>query len=205
MQDEDDSQVYNYVEDVMDKNISANTSGNGDDFEITPSDEEGNALPTTDVTKKLRDEVKKLRSERDEYLVGWQRAKADYVNLQRDSLDKITSSRNLGKEMLFESLLPALDSFDMAMNNKEAWEKVEPAWRNGIEYIYNHITSALLDSGITKIGVIGEAFDPTIHEAIETLKTADESQDHTVAEIIQSGYKITDRTIRPARVKIFQK
>lgn len=176
-----------------------------DDFEFVESDEEGNVLPTKDVAKKLRDENKKLRTERDEYLIGWQRAKADYINLQKDSLQKIALSKNIGKEDLLESLLPALDSFDMAISNKVAWEAVDPNWRVGIEYIYNNITNALLDSGITKIGNIGEAFDPNLHEAIGTVETSDESVDHTIAEVIQSGYKINDKVIRPARVKTFQK
>lgn len=183
------------------------------DFEFVESDEEGNALPAKDVAKKLRDENKKLRTERDEYLVGWQRAKADYVNLQKDSLQKIALSKNLGKEDLLESLLPALDSFDMAISNKESWEKVDPNWRVGIEYIYNNITTALENSGIVKIGHIGEVFDPNLHEGIETLPTDDEKLDHTIAIVVQSGYKIGDpsntsgqgRVIRPARVKVFQK
>ena len=175
------------------------------DFEFVESDEEGNAMPAKDVTKKLRDENKKLRAERDEYLTGWQRAKADYINLQRDSLQKIALSKNMGKEDLLESLMPALDSFDMAISNKVAWEAVDANWRTGVEYIYNHIITALENSGITKIGLTGEAFDPTLHEAIETLKTDAENDDHTVAEVIQSGYKIGDKIIRPARVKIFQK
>ena len=180
--------------------VSADT-----DFEFVDSDEEGNVLPTKDVAKKLREEVKKLRTERDEYLVGWQRAKADYVNLQRDSLQKIAGAKNIGKEDLLESLMPALDSFDMAISNKESWEKVDPNWRVGIEYIYNNITTALENSGITKIGNVGEAFDPSLHEGIETLPTDDENLDHTIAMVIQSGYKIGDRVIRPARVKVFQK
>lgn len=175
------------------------------DFEFAPSDEEGNVLPAKDVAKKLREEVKKLRAERDEYLVGWQRAKADYVNLQRDSLQKIAGAKNIGKEDLLESLMPALDSFDMAISNKESWESVDQNWRVGIEYIYNNIKTALENSGITKIGKIGEAFDPNLHEGVETLSTDDQSMDHTIAMVIQSGYKIGDRVIRPARVKIYTK
>lgn len=196
--------------DTADLDMPNVASGVGDavgdtDFEFVDSDEEGNALPAKDVAKKLRDEVKKLRTERDEYLVGWQRAKADYVNLQRDSLQKITNAKNIGKEDLLESLMPALDSFDMAISNKESWEKVDPNWRVGIEYIYNNITNALLNSGIAKIGNVGEVFDPNLHEGVETLPTDDTNLDHTIAMVIQSGYKIVDRVIRPARVKVYQK
>jgi molecular chaperone GrpE len=210
---DDDNKIKNgHVPDIdtADLDIPNVASGVNDtqgdtDFEFIDSDEEGNVLPTKDVAKKLREEVKKLRTERDEYLVGWQRAKADYVNLQRDSLQKISNAKNIGKEDLLESLLPALDSFDMAISNKESWEKVDPNWRVGIEYIYNNITTALENSGITKIGNIGEAFDPNLHEGIETLPTDDESLDHTIAMVIQSGYRVGDRVIRPARVKVYQK
>jgi molecular chaperone GrpE len=176
-----------------------------DDFEITPSDEEGSALTTKDVTKKLREEIKKLRTERDEYLVGWQRAKADYVNLQKEADERQKRTRELLIEDVMNDFLPVLDSFDMAMANQEAWQKVEPTWRMGVEYIYQQLSRTIAEYGVTKIGVVGEMFDPQLHEAVENIPADTANQDHTVAAVIQSGYKMGDRTIRPARVKVYIK
>lgn len=190
-------------EDVADQ-IMDSFSHDADDITIEESTEDGDALPTKDVVKKLREENKKLRAEKEEYLTGWQRAKADYVNLQKENEVKLKELRGFVTTGLVEDLLPALDSFDMAMGNKDAWEKVDANWRNGIEYIRAQFATALESYGVSKIGTVGEKFDPSLHESIETLPTDDSSLDHTVASITQSGYKMNDRVIRPARVKVYE-
>ena len=178
-----------------------------DDFQdvtFVDSTEDGEALPTKDIVKKLREEVKKLQKEKEEYLTGWQRAKADYVNLQKDEEGKRKELRNFVTMGLMEDLLPALDSFDMAFSNKEAWEKVDKNWRNGIDHIHNQFTGALESYGISKINEVDVIFNHNLHEAIETIATDDEKKDHTVSQITQSGYKIGDKVIRPARVKVYE-
>jgi molecular chaperone GrpE len=60
------------------------------------------------------------------------------------------------------------------------------------------------DYGVKKVGVLGEVFNPTIHEAIEMVPTEQEDQDHTIASVIQYGYIAGERIIRPARVKVFE-
>ncbi len=181
-----------------------------DDVTFVDSTEDGDALPTKDVVKKLREEIKKLRAEKEEYLTGWQRAKADYVNLQKEEEGKRKDMRGFIVGTLVEDLLPVLDSFDMAFANKEAWEKVDPNWRNGVEYIHQQFLRVLGDNNVTPINQAGVPFDPTLHESVETVPTDDQSKDHTIATVIQSGYKMGDpakagqgRVIRPARVKVF--
>lgn len=175
-----------------------------DDVEVVPSTEDGDALPTKDVAKKLRDDLKQARADKEEYLTGWQRAKADYVNLQKE-MDQVRKNTSmLTKEKMVESLLPAIDSFDMAMSNKEAWEKVDPNWRTGVEYIYQQIINGLADAGVEKIDKAGVSFDPNLHQSIESVATEDESKDHTIERIIQAGFKISERVVRPARVNIFE-
>ncbi len=181
-----------------------NTNENFDDVEFVESTEDGEALPPKDVAKKLREENKKLRAERDEYLTGWQRAKADYVNLQKEEDKKRTELRSFITISLVEDLLPTLDSFDMAMGNKEAWEKVDANWRAGVEYIQKQFASALESYGVTKIDQTDIAFDPILHESIETISTDDVNKDHKIATVIQAGYKIGERIIRPARVKVWE-
>jgi molecular chaperone GrpE len=118
-----------------------------DDVTFVDSTEDGDSLPTKDVAKKLREDLKRARADKEEYLTGWQRAKADYINLQKE-MDQVRSNTSiLTKEKMVENLLPALDSFDMAFANKEAWEKVDPNWRTGVEYIYQQFVTSLADSG----------------------------------------------------------
>jgi molecular chaperone GrpE len=174
-----------------------------EDVTFVDSTEDGDALPTKDVVKKLRDDLKKVRAEKEEYLTGWQRAKADYINLQKEMEQVRANTSLLTKEKIVESLLPSIDSFDMAMANKEAWEKVDPNWRTGVEYIYQQIITGLSDVGVEIIDKIGIAFDPNLHQSIESVLTDDKSKDHTIEKVIQAGYKIGERVIRPARVKIY--
>lgn len=174
------------------------------DLEFVESTEDGEELSTKDVAKKLREEIKTLRKEKEEYLTGWQRAKADYVNLQKElDLSRVNVSI-LTKEKMVEKLLPALDSFDMAFSNKEHWNKIDKDWQDGITSIYQQILSGLEKSGIEKIDEDGVSFDPSIHQSISMVETDDEGKDHTVANILQVGYKIGERVIRPAKVSIFE-
>jgi molecular chaperone GrpE len=187
--------------------MSEENNKNEDNFEdvtFVESTEDGDALPTKDVVKKLREDLKQARKEKEEYLTGWQRAKADYVNLQKETDIKFARGKELGIEELADSLLPALDAFDMAMGNKEAWEKVDKNWRQGIEYIHSKFLQSLADNKVTVISKVGEKFDPMLHESIESIPTDAESKDHIVESIVQSGYKIGERVLRPARVKIWE-
>ena len=168
------------------------------------STEDGETLPIKDVNKKLREEIKKLQKEKEEYLTGWQRAKADYVNLKKELDSLHISSSIIVKERIVTNLLPALDSFDMAFANKESWEKVDQNWRRGVEYIYSQFLSGLADSGIEKIDKVGVTFNPNLHHSMEVVPTDDKSKDHTIEKIIQVGYKIGERIIRPARVNIYE-
>ena len=180
---------------------------NKDDFEdltFVESTEDGDELPTKDVAKKLREEIKKLQKEKEEYLTGWQRAKADYINLQKELSSAHVSTSILTKEKVVEKLLPALDSFEMAFANLEHWEKLDKEWQNGIKSIHKQFLSGLLGSGIETIEESNVPFDPSVHQSISTVNTDDEARDHTVEKVLQVGYKIGERVIRPAKVTIYE-
>jgi len=168
------------------------------------STEDGEVLPSKDITKKLREDLRICRSEKEEYLTGWQRAKADYVNLQKELDNSRINISIHSREKMAKNFLPVLDSFDMAFANKEAWEKVDKNWRMGIEYIYTQFMTSLSESGIEKISDIGVTFNPNFHESISVIPTEKEGEDHTVESILQVGYRIGDRIIRPARVNIYE-
>lgn len=174
-----------------------------DDVEFVEEDSEGSELSSAAKIKKLREDLKTANKERLEYLTGWQRAQADYVNLKKEGDERLSRGKELGREQLMDSLLPALDAFDMAIGNKEAWEKVDENWRNGIEFIHSRLISALEENKMGVIDIIGVPFDPNLHEAIENIPTDDTSLDHTVVSVVQKGYKIGERILRPARVKVY--
>ncbi len=175
-----------------------------DDISIVESTEDGLELPDKDKNKKLKEEIKRLQKEKDEYLLGWQRAKADYINLQRELEAVRLNSSLIAKEKVIENILPALDSFEIAFANQEFWQRVDKNWRKGIESIYDQIISGLKKSDIEKINQADILFDPNIHQSIEKIKTSDKEKDHFVESILQVGYKAGSRIIRPAKVRIFE-
>ncbi|MCC7469906.1 MAG: nucleotide exchange factor GrpE [Bacteroidetes bacterium] len=172
------------------------------DFEFEDVTEDG---AVSDKLKKLRSELKLAKEESQTNLDGWQRARADYANLQKTSSDQMKELRGYVLEGFVEELLPSLDAFEMAMRNKETWEAVNENWRKGIEYIYSQLKAILTNNGISEVGMVGEKFNPDFHQALEEVETSDENSDHTVAEVIQKGYKGSKGVIRPAQVKIFIK
>ncbi len=163
---------------------------------------EENAL---EMIKKLKDKLKKAEAEKQEYLTGWQRAKADLVNARkRDEADK-QEFMKYANERLIEGIIPVLESFDMAMGNKEAWEKVDKNWRVGVEYIYSQLKKVLADSGLVEVNPSGEMFDINRDEATEYVPVDDPKDHHKIVAVIQKGYILNGRPLRPPKVKVGEK
>ncbi|MFZ2555395.1 MAG: nucleotide exchange factor GrpE [Minisyncoccia bacterium] len=176
--------------------ISSPTENEDIDFE--PEDELGGIGALKAKLQKLRDELAEVKKERSEYLDGWQRAKADVVNVRREATQSSQRSASLAREAFIAELIPALDSFDMAMAG-EGWKKVDAAWRSGVESINAQISSVLQSHGVESFGKVGEVFDAMQHEAIQEV---DGENPGTVAAVLRRGYRIGDRILRPAHVSI---
>jgi molecular chaperone GrpE len=154
--------------------------------------------------KKLRQDLKVARKEKEEYLTGWQKERADFANYKKSEDDRKANYSESLREHILTRFLTVADSFNMAFSNREAWEKVDPNWRTGVEYIYSQLNSVFEEYGVKEIGKEGENFDPNIHESIETVETDKKEDNHKIAKVIQKGYKIGDRVMRPARVNVFE-
>jgi molecular chaperone GrpE len=89
-----------------------------------------------------------------------------------------------------EELLPLCDSFQMAMSNKETWEKADENWRNGVSGIYNQLMRIVESYGVKAIDPTGEPFDPYRDEAIGTEEVTDEKMVDTVISVLQRGYEM---------------
>lgn len=153
------------------------------------------------LQEKLKDAEIKIQENMD----GWQRARADYANLQKEHSKQMENLKTYVVSGFIEDLLPVLDSFSMAMSNKEVWEKVDQNWRMGIEYILKQFHDTLERYGVAEIVVNeGDSFDPNLHQALETVETQDESQNEKIAHVMQKGYKMKDTIIRPVKVKTFK-
>ena len=170
-----------------------------DDISFEDINEDGEMDVRTTI-KKLREKIKKVEAEKQEYLDQSLRTRADYANYKKEVDVNRVSDRKFATKRFIEELLPVLDAYDMAQGNKEAWEKVDANWRMGIEYIFNQFKTVLEGEGVTQFGSLGDTFDPTLHESMQSVEVADEKDDEKIIKILQNGYRMNDSILRPARV-----
>lgn len=155
--------------------------------------------------KKLRKDLKEAKVKEMEYLTNWQRERADFLNYKKDETTRLSRIKESVTEQFIEELLPVLDAYDLAFSNKEAWEKVDKNWRMGVEYIHQQLLKVLADNGVSTITAnTGDGFDPNLHESMGTIEINGKEKEHTIAHVAQSGYKMGERVLRPARVKVFE-
>ncbi len=170
-----------------------------EEVNFEPEDELGDIAAAQAKLKKLKQELASVKKERQEYLDGWQRAQADLMNAKREAQTAIARARHAGIESFVADLIPALDSFDMAMQGS-TWHSVDAAWRVGVESIRAQLLAVLVGHGIETYGVAGDAFDPTLHEPVSE---EEGGTPHTVAKVLRPGYRTKERVIRPAQVSIY--
>jgi len=175
-----------------------------DDLEFVETDAMGDELKDKAKIKQLREDLKKAQSEAGEHLTALQRSRADYVNLKKENDEIRDVVKQKTTERVIMDFLPVIDSFDMAMANTEAWNAVDQNWRVGVEYIYNQFKTTLGNYNVFAIDSVNAEFDPNLHEPMKTEDTDDASLDHKIAQIIQKGYKMGDKVIRPARVVVYK-
>jgi len=147
-------------------------------------------------TDKVKKELEQVKKEKQEYLDGWQRAKADYVNALKRFEEEKKDVANVAVMKAVKALLPAYDALERAKGSGELPE--------GFAGIAKQLESGFASIGLTAIGEAGEAFDPNMHEALGMDPTDDAKKDDTVSAVLEAGYRIGDSVLRPARVRVFQ-
>lgn len=155
-----------------------------------------------ETIKALRVKLKDSEKKASEYLVGWQRAQADFMNVRKRDAEDNARFRKFASENLVAELLPVLESFNMAFGNKESWEKVDKNWRVGVEYIASQLKGVLEANGLRELNPLGEKFDPMLHEAAEFAEVADEKENQKIIAVIHKGYAFYDRVLKAPKVKV---
>ncbi|MDO8575808.1 MAG: nucleotide exchange factor GrpE [bacterium] len=171
-----------------------------EDIDFEPEDELGSVGAVKAKMQKLRDELEKAKAQRQEYLDGWQRCKADSVNLRKETLANAERLGERAKEGFIEDIIPALDGFDMAAGSP-AWESIDAQWRSGVEQIRNQLLDVLARHGVERFGKVGEKFDHTLHEAVQE-DTEAAGEPHAILKVLRYGYRSGERVLRPAQVII---
>ncbi|TAK57497.1 nucleotide exchange factor GrpE [Patescibacteria group bacterium] len=170
--------------------------------DMVDTDDEGNEKGAQAKLKDLREKLKKAEAEKLQAMTGLAHAKADFINMRKQDEMRNQEFVKFAKEGLINEIIPALDSFDMAFGNKDAWEKVDKNWRVGVEYIYSQLLNVLGEHNLKQLSPVGEKFDPAVHEAVEFVPVTDEKNDHIITEVIAKGYSLSGKVIKAPKVKV---
>ncbi len=155
----------------------------------------GDALTAAEV-----DELRKKARERDEYLNDLKRVQAEFSNFQKRNKQEREGWTQLAISSLVRDLLPALDSFDLAVQACAGVAGVEK-FLEGIKIAEREVFRVLENQGLKSIDTKGKAFDPHEHEVLAVVETAD-LPDQTVVDEVRKGWRLGDRLLRPAQVRV---
>jgi molecular chaperone GrpE len=148
----------------------------------------------------LKEELAEARKEADENLDGWQRALAEFSNYKkRIERERAEERERIAGEIILR-FLNAMDDFERALKDRPENKEIT-SWAEGIDLIHRKMKGILDAEGVELIPAKGEIFDPNFHEAISQ-EEADDHKEGEILEVIQQGYKIGDRVIRPALVRV---
>lgn len=158
-------------------------------------------MPKTEkkTKPKKKDALAECQAKMEEYKAGWLRAKADYANLQKRTTVHSSEAIKYANASLILELLPVVDNFGSAYGALPP-ELESNDWVKGIGFIKQQLEKLLEDNQVKVIKAIGEKFDPNFHEAVEEMKS--DKEKGTIVEEVSRGYKLEDKVIRPARVKV---
>ena len=150
--------------------------------------------------KKLKEKLEACRKDKEEYLIGWQKERADFVNYKKFEAEKSQDMAVFQKISVFFEFLPIIDNIERA--EKELPDDLrEGQWGKGFLGILSQIKDFLNKEGVKEMEA-GDQFNPELHEAIEIVKG---EEDDKIVEVVQKGYLIQDKVLRPARVRVGKK
>ena len=147
----------------------------------------------------LEERIALLERERDEFLDDLKRVAADFDNYRKRALRDQQALVARAHERLVKELLPVLDDLGRALVAAEEHE--EAKLEDGVRLVHRELRQALSKEGLIEIETDGE-FDPHVHEALLTQPSVED--DGTILQVIQKGYRLGDRVLRPARVVVSQ-
>lgn len=167
--------------------------------------------------KTLEEQLTECKQKAEEYLIGWQRERADFTNYKKDEAKLREDTRFYIKSKIIYEFLTVLDNFDLALKHMPEDLK-NNNWIMGVSHIRQQLEMILKSEGAEEIKCIGEKFDPAMHEALEEVEATGEEREsggsthsinsgqagspQVILEELQKGYKLDGRVIRPAKVKI---
>lgn len=145
-------------------------------------------------------ELEKIKKQAQEYLDGWKRAKADYLNLKKEMESQNKEIKEWMSKIMILPLLGVMDGLEKAFGEVPDNLKNDE-WVKGVGVIKKQFEDYLKTQGVEAVAAKGEKFDPVKHDAIESVEG---NEPDTVAEEFQKGYQINGEVLRPAKVKVYK-
>jgi len=153
------------------------------------------ALP--DDVARLKELLDDERAKAQTYMQNWQRAAADYQNFKRRVEDERSEVARFASAALVINLLPLIDDLERALQNVDA-HLAGLTWVDGIRLIHRKFQAVLEMTGVEEVPADGQTFDPALHEAV----SQGPGEENKVIAVVQKGYRLGDRVIRPAMVVV---
>ena len=147
----------------------------------------------------LEAQLARLQAERDSYLDGLQRSRADLDNYRKRATQERLQAASRGKADLLHALLPILGNMRLALQHAD---QDADAVRQGVQMIWQQFEGFMRDQGIEPIATVGERFDPARHEALSTVPATDDHPPDTIVSEIKAGYLFEGRLLSPAQVVV---
>jgi molecular chaperone GrpE len=147
----------------------------------------------------LERDLSEAQERAEEHLRSWQRAAADFSNFRRRTEEERGTVTQFATAMLVGRLLAVLDDFDRALENVPP--DAHESWVDGVRLVERKLRGVLESEGVTPIEALGQPFDPNIHEAVVHEDTTEHPDNEVIGEL-QRGYRLHDRVLRPALVKV---
>ena len=169
------------------------------DVEIVETGD-GEEFKTRDVMtafEKAKAELAECQKKAAEYLDGWQRTKADFINRRKEEERERSEIVKFASERMAKEVLDSMDSLELALA-----AMTESEHKSGIEGIYRQLLQVLRGYGVDAFESVGASFDPKEHEAILEESVDDRAKDGMVLAELQKGYRMHDKVIRAAKVKV---
>ena len=159
---------------------------------------------TTDqlALEDLQVELEEALAKGEEYLDGWQRARAEFANYKKRVEREQAQIYQTTTGNIIKRYLEIIDDLDLALKNRPQ-DGDGASWANGIEIIYRKLLTILENEGVTPMETEGEFFDPNLHEAI-TSEPNDDYESGQIIEVVKQGYLLGERVLRPAVVRVAQ-
>jgi molecular chaperone GrpE len=169
-------------------------------MEEPPAETAAQPVASVEEIENLKNELNEMRTKADEYLDGWQRARADFANYKKRVERDQAQVYQMAVGSIVKRYLEVLDDLERALNNKPA-SGDGATWAEGIELVYRKMLAILEAEGVQQMDADGQYFDPNLHEAISQ-ENSPEHESGQIIEVIKQGYLLGERVIRPALVRV---